>query len=608
MKNKKLLFILIPVLIVVLVLIAGVVYLKLNSSPEKIFKNSITKVFSMIDTSNEDYSTVKGTMNFTASVDANSEIDDGELDMMENKLQAIEELLEPFNIEVNMEVDTTNMVVNENLNVKYNNESLINAAIIMQDEKGYVYLKDYLDKYLELPKEEMDYSELSDLYKKSATLNQNLLMNAIEEELIRTISNQNLLQEGTTLVLDGQETKVTASTLSLKGIEYVTFFRGFLENLKLNQNFQIALGDYKEDVLEALNSMYTDMEADEDVTFNFTIYTKGFLNEFVGVSGKVLADDYYQGYAEIEILKHNDGKYEFISYEGQRAEAIITVDNKKESKNKGTATITMTADEEQFIATYKYEKQGKQTSFVLSTEIEGVILSFSGNATEDGKNVKGNFMISVQEETLGKANLNCAYDFTYGVQVQKVNTQNAVLIDELSEEDQTTIMTNLQNSPLYQLIEQSGLLDTTKDYNSDYDEPHLSAFAYTIKYNVPQGFEACEDDSSSYEKYIDDDYNSIYVAMYWESVDSYLNNLDDSYILTSIFYENQKISDIKSMNINGKEYKFRTITYNDEYGSYINLYFAYELDDEYCYVVEVESEGGNISMDTIKNFLDVTVE
>ena len=73
MKSKKLLYVLIPLLIVVLALIAGVVYLKLNSSPEKIFKNSITKVFSIIEPKEEDYSTIKGTMKFTASVDSDKE-------------------------------------------------------------------------------------------------------------------------------------------------------------------------------------------------------------------------------------------------------------------------------------------------------------------------------------------------------------------------------------------------------------------------------------------------------------------------------------------------------------------------------------------------------
>lgn len=606
MKNKKLLFVLIPVLIVVLVLIAGVVYLKLNSSPEKIFKNSITKVFSLIEPKKEDYSTVKGTMSFTASVESENE-----------EMQEIKTMLEGSNIAVDMQADTANMLINENINVTLNNENLLNAAILLQDEKGYVYLKDYLDKYLELPEETLDYSELSDLYKKSATLNQNLLMDAIEEELIRAISNQNLLQEGATLVLDGQETKVTASTLSLKGIEYVTFFRGFLENLKLNQNFQIALGDYKEDVLEALNSMHSDMEADEDVTFNFTIYTKGFLNEFVGVSGKVLADDYYQGYAEIEILKHNDGKYEFISYEGQRAEAIITVDNKKENKDKGTATITITADEEQYTFVYNYEKQGNQLSFTLSTEFEGVGLSISGNTVENGNNIKGNMVISVQEETFGKANLNYAYDFTYGVQIQKVDTENSVLIDELSEEDQTTFITNFENSdaydflkPIVKSITEMMILDYAQDavQNVSNNLPEVTYDGYTVKYNVPESFEVSEYSSKDHKMYMDENYNSINVTINYDSVDTYMKELEDEYVLTSSFYENQKISDIKSMNINGKEYKLRTITYKDEYGSYANLYFAYELDDEYCYTVEVESEGGNISMDTIKYFLDVTVE
>lgn len=595
MKNKKILFILIPVLIVVLALIAGVVYLKLNSSPEKIFKNSISKVFSMIKPEKEDYSTVKGTMNFTASVEPENE-----------EMQEIKTMLEGSSIAADMQVDTANMIINENINVIYNNENLLNAAIILQDEKGYVYLKDYLDKYLELPEETLDYSELSDLYKKSATLNQNLLMDAIEEELIRSISNQNLLQEGATLVLDGQETKVTASILNLKGTEYVTFFRGILENLKLNQNFQIALGDYKEDVLEALNSMHADMEADEDVTFNFTIYTKGFLNEFVGISAKAI-DNYYQEVTGLEILKHNAGKYQILvydEYEGEREEAFnITLDNKKESKDKGTATITITVDEEQYTFVYNYEKQENQLSFTLSTEFEGVGLSISGNTVENGNNIKGNMVISVQEETFGKANLNYTYDFTYGVQIQKVDTRNSVLIDELSEEDQTTLMTNVQNSSLYRLVEGSGLFES--DLGNVNDKPEVTCYGYTVKYNVPRGFESSGFSLENSKAYTDKNFNLINVSINNDSADIYMSDLDAG--LQSDFYENEKISDTKSININGKEYKVRTITYNDEDFLCTNLYFVYELDNPYCYVVEVESVGGNISMDTIKYFLDVHV-
>lgn len=596
MRNKKLLYALIPLIIVVLILIAGVVYLKLNSSPEKIFTSSISKVFEMFESSEEQYTTMKGTMKLTAGVNS-----------QEEELQDLLLMLEGSSIDLDIETDTENMIVKGNVDVVLNNQGLLDASVLLQDEKGYVYLKDYLDKYLELPAENSEYSDLTAYYDKMETLDQNALMEAIKEELIVAISNQELVQEDTTLVLDGQETKVTASTLDLQGQAIVTFTNGFLTNLKTNEKFQTALGDFKEDAIMIIDNMLAEeTSTSDDMQFVFTIYTKGFVNEFVGMSGKVLDDAYYQGYTKLEILKHNDSKYELISYEGEREEARLTVEDKKESKNKGTATITMTVDEEEFVVIYSYEKQGNQTIFTLSTEIEGVALNISGNATEEGKNIKGNITVLVQEETVGTATLNCDYDFTYGVEVQKEDTQNAVLIDELSEEDQTTLMTNLQNSALYQFLEQSGLFDS--NLGTSNDEPEVTYDGYTVKYTVPEGFEVSEYSTEDYKMYMDEHYNSIYITINYDTVDAYMSDLDDSYVLTSDFYENQKISDARTYMVNGKEYKLRTITYNDEYGTYVDLYFAYELDDEYCYTVEVESEGGKISMDTIKYFLDIIVE
>ena len=611
MKSKKLLFILIPVIVVVVALLAGIVFLSINGSAEKIFKNSVSKVFGMLETTEEQYSTVKGTMNLTANIESDDE-----------SVQALNTMLGGAAIELNMEADTTNMIVNENLNVKYNNESLLNASILLQDEKGYVYLPDWLNKYLEMPEYLLEYSDLTEYYEKSATLNQDTLMEAIEEELIVAISNQQLVQEKTTLVLNGQETKVTASTLRLKDAQVSDFYRGLLNNLRQNEKFQASLGAYKEEILTSIDEMIQEIYGAEDIEFVITIYTKGFLNEFVGVSAKTI-DTYWEETVGLNLFRHNDGKYEFVAYDeydGEREEVLkVTVDDKKENKDKGTATITITADGEEIVLLYNYETQKDKTIFTLSTQVEEMVLSLSGNAVENGNNVKGNLVISLQEETMGKINLNCAYDFTYGVQVQRVNTQNAVLIDELSEEDQTTLMTNLQSSTLYQIIEQLGLLDVQEDdyytepdyyedYYSNYDEPQVSYDGYTVKYTIPEGFEASEYSSEDFKMYMDDNYNSIDVSIEWDTVDEYMDYLDDSYVLTSQYYENQQISETKTYTVNGKEFKLRTITYNDEYGEYVELYFAYELDDEYCYVVEVEAEDGNISMSTIEKFLDITLE
>lgn len=591
MKNKKILFILIPIILIVLILIAGVVYLKINGTPKKIFKKTITSAFEIFETSEEQYSTMKGTMNLTASIESDNE-----------EIQAINTMLKEANIGLNMEVDTSNMVVNENFNVTYSNKSLLNATAILQDEKGYVYLPDWLDKYLEIPQEYMGDSNLTETSGKIATLDQKTLMEAVEEEVIKTISQKEFTQN--------KNGKVKISTLSLSQQQFFALYKELLENLKQNEKFNSSLGDYKEDIIEGINNIIIeleDTEYDEDYSAVISIHTKGLLNKFAGFSIELKdGEDVVSGIiATIEEQNYEVTLYE--QYDGEKTELVkIKAEDKKENKNKGTVKITVTAQEEDFVIICNYETQKDQTTFEASTEIEGLKVTISGNVVKNGKNYKGNLILTAEESELGKINLNCAYDFTYGVEVQKVDVRNAVIINELNEKDQETLVTNLQNSELYKFIEQSGLLEGNIATGSD--KPEVTYDGYTVKYTVPDNFEASTYNSEEMKTYRDGNYNTITVFIDYDTVDNYTKDLETEYNLTSSLYKNQKISETKTYTVNGKEYKFRTITYEDDYGTYVDLYFAYKLDDEYCYVVEVETEGGNISMDTIEYFLDVTVE
>ena len=591
MKNKKILFILIPIILIVLILIAGVVYLKINGTPKKIFKKTISSAFEIFETSEEQYSTMKGTMNLTASIESDNE-----------EIQAISTMLKEANIGLNMEVDTSNMVVNENINVTYSNKSLLNATAILQDEKGYVYLPDWLDKYLEIPQEYMGDSNLTETSGKIATLDQKALMEAVEEEVIKTISQKEFTQN--------KNGKVKISTLSLSQQQFFALCKELLENLKQNEKFNSSLGDYIEDIIEGINNIIIeleDTEYDEDYSAVISIHTKGLLNKFTGFSIELKdGEDVVSGIiATIEKQNYEVTLYE--QYDGEKTELVkIKAEDKKENKNKGTTKITVTAQEEDFVIVCNYETQKDQTTFEASTEIEGLKVIASGNVVKNGKNYKGNLILTAEESELGKINLNCAYDFTYGVEVQKVDVGNAVIINELNEKDQETLVTNLQNSVLYKFIEQSGLLEGNIATGSD--KPEVTYDGYTVKYTVPDNFEASTYNSEEMKTYRDDNYNTITVSIDYDTVDDYTKDLEKEYNLTSSLYKNQKISETKTYIVNGKEYKLRTITYEDDYGAYVDLYFAYKLDDEYCYVVEVETEGGNISMDTIEYFLDATVE
>lgn len=595
MKNTKILFILIPIVIVVLVLASVGIYIELNNTAEKIFKKSISKAFDAFETTEEQYSTMKGTMSFTANVDSDEE-----------SMQSLNTMLEGASIDINMEADWKNIVLNNNVNVMYDNENLLNATLVLQDQTGYIYMPDWLDKYLELSSDLLGYSDLTGLFESTDTLDNDAIIKALKDELITAITNQNLTQEKTTLTLNGKTANVKASKLNLKDAQISEFFRSIINNLSKNENFKNALGTSQKDILEVLNEMSQEIETAEDMELTLVIYTKGLLNEFVGISGNVI-DNTWEQTSGVEVLKHDDGKYEFVAYdeEDSKREELLKVmfEDKKENKNKGTATITITVDEEQYVVLYNYEIKGKQTIFTLSTEIEGVKLSITGNTVENGNNVKGELVISVQDETMGKVNLNYKYDFTYGVEVKKVDIKNAVSIDEISDSDMETLTKNLQDSVVYQLIEEMGLLGDSQ-YN---DNPEVTYGEYTVEYDVPDEFEVSEFSSESHKIYTDENYNTVNIEISYDDVDTYMRDLEDAYELTSDFYKNQKITEIKTYTVNGTTYKNRIITYNDSFDMYVNLYFAYELDNKHCYIVEISSENGNISRSDMEKFLDITV-
>lgn len=601
MKNKKILFILISLIIVVLVLAFVGIYIGLNGNAEKIFEKSISKVFDTFETTEKQYSTMKGTMNLTANVESDEE-----------NMQSLNTILEGTSVNLNMEADWANIVINENLNVKYNNEDFLNAALVLQDETGYICVPDLLDKYLELSDDLLEYSDLTELLEKTDTLNKALMTEALKEELITAITNQNLTQEKATLTLNGKKVKVKASTLRLKDTQISEFCKGLINSLCKNEKFKNSLGTAQTDIIDVLNEMSQTIEDVEDTECTFTIYTKGLLNEFIGISVEMI-DNIWEETSGIELLKHDDSKYEFVAYDeydSEREEALKAIwEDKKENQNKGMVTITITSYEEQYVLLYNYETKGNQTIFTLSTEIEGMNFSITGNTLENGDNIKGELVISAQEDTMGKVNLNCKYEFTYGIEVKKVDTKNAVLIDEISDADMETLTTNLQNSAIYQFIEQLGLFgDSNINLDNTYnDKPEVTYEEHTVKYNIPDGFELSEFSTERHKIYTDEDFNSINVTINYDKVDTYMNDLENEYEMTSDFYENQQISEIKRYTVNGKEYKFRMVTYNDDFGSYANLYFAYELDDKYCYIVKAETENGNISMGIIDNFLDITV-
>lgn len=629
MRKNKLLYILIPIIIILVALLGGFIYLKLNSSPKKIFTRTISKVFETLDVKQEKYTTLKSKVELSGSIESNEE---------NEEIEEISDILEDSKIVLSSEVDIQNLLVNQNIEVVYNGENFINTTMLLQDQKIYFAFKEWFDKYIERTSlEEDDIAEIKNFTNNLETLDLNLLVDVIKEEFIKKLQEQEYTKESTNLYLDGKETKVTKSSLKLSEEQTVTFIKELLENLKQNENFKNALGTYKEEIIESIDEILENVpteDFDEDTKICFSIYTKGLFNKIVAVDFTV--ETLEEVAAGIEFIKKSEERYELNVYENDeetREELIkVIIDNKKENKNKGTMLISITSGEETIEFTYKYEVKNEETIFELSTNIEDTSLTVSGNTIKRDNSYNGNFTVLVKTSEYGTIEFNCLYNLEYNAKIEKVDVSNSTTIDEISEEDMQTLMTNMQKSKFYEIIEEfMGSIEEENENTKILENqleiqtneainnvfaglsgmsaaPIVTRAGQTVEYKLPNGFEESSYSSEDWKHYSDENYNEIYVSIEKETVEEYLKELEDEYVLTSEYYTDQELSGIDTYGVEDKIYKYRSIVYKDSYATYCNLYFAYELKNGYIYVVEVKTENGNISLDDINEFLKITMK
>lgn len=631
MRRNKLLYILIPIIIILVALLGGFIYLKLNSSPKKIFTRTISKVFETLDLKQEKYTTLKSKVEISGSIESNEE---------NEEVEEISDILEDSKIVLSSEVDIQNLIVNQNIEVMYNGENFINANMLLQDKKIYFAFKEWLDKYIErMSLEEDDVSEIKNFTNNLEILDLDSLVDVIKEEFIKKLQKQEYTKESTNLYLDGKETKVTKSSLKLSEEQAVTFIKELLENLKQNENFKNALGVYKEEIIESIDEILENVpteDFDEDTKICFSIYTKGLFNKIVAVDfTKETLDGTTEG---IEFIKRSEEKYELNIYENDgeiRTELIkVIIDNKKENKNKGTMLISIMSGEETIELTYKYEVKNEETIFELSTNIEDTSFTASGNTIKRDNSYNGNFTVLIETSEYGTIEFNCLYNFEYDTKIERADVSNATVLDEMSEEDEQTFITNVQESKAYgfikELIESDQLFEYAKDARDDtknqlenstneamndivaglsgmLPESKVTRDEQTVEYKVPNNFEVSIYSEEDYKQY-SDEYNEVYVSIEKETVEDYLKQIEDEYVLTSEYYTDQELSGIDTYVVEDKTYQYRSIVYKDSYDTYCNLYFAYELKDGYIYVVEVKTENENISLDNINEFLKITMK
>lgn len=567
-KPKKKGLIITAIVVAVIVIALLLVYFLVFAKPQYVFNTAINKIF---NAKVENYNSIK----LDATLKASAEIEDTTIQEQIGELEKY-----AVNIGTQMDVEEQKEIVD--LGFKYDNQDVIDARVYYDNGDLYAYFDELFDKYIKIDMPEEQKEQMKEIFE-TISSEENIeksqkAMKILGKELKTQINEEGTFEKDkVTIDVDGEEQKVTKSTLLLNEKELVKILGNMCANLADNDDFIDCFDTSVKDVLEQLAEELKDTEGDTTNKVEFSIFTKGLFGNFAGLEMKIIYEDSDQ-----------------------------------------TITATVIKDNED---TYSYNvevKSSGQKMDILSGKIE----------TEKDKDSKeeqtGKTTISMTVPETGTMKLMIDYSVIYNQGIDKVDTQNNININDMTEEDIQGIVEKLKERPLIGEVIESQLntnnptnQTTNSTNNVTTMQNQVKDYGYLVTYSVPQGFEYDSDYSYDYRKYYDGENQngdaSVIVAVQWDTEEEYLENSDWDYNYYSgnASYKNVNLSEIKTINVAGNEFKYKILTYesNSEYytGKYQNAYIWYKLDDEHIFNVEIETTNMEITESLITSFLNIQV-
>lgn len=570
-KGKKKTGIIIFAIVLIMAIVAGLAYyFTIYTKPDEIYKR-------LIGSTIDSYTNEMNNMNYKTSK-ASFKLDaDLETDKIDKK---ITDLINKINIGMNVQTDNENQQFIMDLKADYDKEDLVDIQMYsnVQEEKTYMQLKSFLDKYIEI--EDMDeefytyFKEILEKQKMGSEQKQSLqkAMSILKKELTDVIKKEYCTAEKEDITIVGKKVATTKNTIKMNEKQVKEELTKVFKNLRENENFINCFKDKDEmkEALENLEELMGELDEDDKSTIEIAIYTNGFM------------------------------------------------------QNVKKLTVTVYTEETDETVTMAFTKTEKETyDFEILDKNKTVC---KGNVKVEEKNKQeGNIQFTIEVEDFGTLNLNMEYSQKFNEDIDKVDINNAVKSEELTESDQEKLMTNLQKSKLYELIEDftggksSNLIgNTMTDFDEDDEKDEVieeeedrdntdkketkenEIISYDgktkITFKLPAGYQST---------YVSDNYKSIEkgntaikVSTSYGNKDEYYKDLQEKkeyYEKEGSNYKNVTLSDKEKVEINGKTFYRAELSYEYAGGGYTTkyetTYMWSEISDES--VVDFEIRGSS---------------
>ena len=509
--------------VVILLLVAGVSYKMITSSPKNIFKGVINSAYKDVDAAFTAFDEFTKTYNFEEKaivVDFDTTLD--------TNIKEITEITDQLGFKIK------DVTVGVTAGVDYKDEKVlaggfikgekekIDATMMLEDGIFYIgtsLLEDvlkYKDDTLDI-----DFSELKEVIE-SAEISTDVndyrnAVKSIKNAFIASISNEYTEKESAKLEIAGKDVKVTKNSLVLDedSLEYMieTIADKLTEDDEFLKSASAIGGVDKKEIKEALKMLKESAgEIEESAEVKINIYTKGFLNTYAGfgleVEGKeyltyvvdgddfeLVFDDQYEDYGTKVVVSVKDTK---LTAE-VNGEKIFTGTVKELSDEKIDLTIKSAVKELPFEMSYYYDVKGK-FEMTMDLEIEGTKVGLVAKVNEkaEDEKVAGEYELKLTADgeipldsynTLKLDNGYISVKGTYSLEatddLDTLNTKNAKDVTTMTDTDmanlEKTLLDNLnkvaENDSVFKAIktfaeEAAKEVQTqpqTPNYDYDYD-------------------------------------------------------------------------------------------------------------------------------------------
>lgn len=433
---------LIIAIVLVVILVGGITYKVVSSSPKTVFKNSINALY-------------KGLNNGIDEVEELSEKFD-----LENKALVLNgdvklNVSDEFIKEYLDELDGTDININDyslggELGVDIKNERL-SATVFLKGKSekiefsGYVedgieYMSSNLiDGILKLEETDIDFSEYLDLYDEIEenmdldSENYDYVIEAFKNALVKSLDTKYMKKDSDEIKIAGEKVKVTKYTYTFDEDSMQSMVRTLADTLLEDKDFSKKLaklvGEEKDTIEEGLKEIKKsakDLEFENKAEIN--VYQKGLLNTAVGFNFKVDKEEYFHYYVDndnIDIVYNDNG--------GDDYGTVVEITSKKKKDN---SEVTVKYNDEKVAELTVRELSDKlidldYTLFAEDEEAKGTVyLSYN----EEKTSIKGDYKFNISLADY-KFEVSGSYGIESKDELPKVNKDKLITEDDITEEE-----------------------------------------------------------------------------------------------------------------------------------------------------------------------------